>query len=261
MNKLYVNKGLMIFPVIKNGKTPIIQQWQKECSSNYMQILYWIEHSRDCNWGMPATPNNLFIIDLDRHDVDKDGVVNFEKLLSDIGVDKCETLIQKTPSGGLHYIFKSDDDLKNVSNSSNIFENYSGIDCRSDGYIVVNPSTINGNCYEFINDLEPQKMPKKLKDYILNNVGTKTEKRKTPYIKPKDVVETGDRDNQIFGYINNLYYKTRLDYDEIVVLAKNFNETMLDEPFTDRQVLYKVKKAFEKERPDCILVNIGDGNV
>ena len=68
LNKNFVNKGLQIFPVVENGKTPLIKEWQKDCSSNFMQILYWSEHAKNCNWGMPATENNLFIIDLDVHD-------------------------------------------------------------------------------------------------------------------------------------------------------------------------------------------------
>ena len=29
LNKLYVDKGLKIFPVIKNGKTPLVTEWNK----------------------------------------------------------------------------------------------------------------------------------------------------------------------------------------------------------------------------------------
>ena len=102
-------------------------------------------------------------------------------------------------------------------------------------------------------------MHPKLKKFILENVGTKQDNKKTPYEKPKEVL-TGDRDNQLFQYINQLYFKTRLDYDEILVLAKYFNMEILEEPFDERDVKYKVKKAFEKTRPKYILVNIGDNN-
>ena len=160
LNKNFVNKGLQIFPVVENGKTPLIQEWQKDCSSNFMQILYWSEHAKNCNWGLPATPNNLFIIDLDVHDSNKNGVENFDKLLAEIGLDKVETLKQTTPSGGVHLIFQSNDLLKGVSNNSNVFENYPGIDIRTDGYIVVEPSQINGVPYKFETTLPPMPMPR-----------------------------------------------------------------------------------------------------
>lgn len=259
LNKNYLQFGLKIFPVQQNGKTPLIKLWHQDCSSNYMQVLYWYENAKDCNWGLPATPNNLFILDLDVHDQTKNGVNNFDKLINSLHFTENEQdnwcpMEQYTPSGGKHIIFASDEELKNVSNGSNVFKDYPGIDIRTDGYIVVEPSEINGKFYRFDTiPMEPPKMPKKLKDYILANAGTKTEHKKTPYEKPREVFK-GDRDNSLFSYINYLYYKTRLDIDEIEILAKHFNESF-DEPLSNKDVEYKVKKAFEKERPECILVN------
>ena len=94
---------------------------------------------------------------------------------------------------------------------------------------------------------------KESKKFILENASKKTEHKKTPYEKPREVYK-GNRDIALFEYITNLYYKTRLDEEEILVLAKHFNESF-DEPLSEKDVKYKVKKAFEKERPECILVN------
>lgn len=262
INKNYLNYGLKIFPVIKNGKNPILNHWNTECSSEYLQVLYWMETAKDCNWGLPCKENNLFVLDLDRHDPDKDGVDNFQKLLCSLNLteeeqDKLEWLEQVTPSGGRHIIFQSDKELKDVPSAPNAFKDYPGIDIRNSSYIVVEPSEINGKKYQFDTiPSAPPVMPAKLKRFILANAGTKTEHKKTPYEKPAEVYK-GDRDNQLFQYINHLYYKTRLDAEEIEILAKHFNESF-DEPLSEKDVRYKVKKAFEKERPECILVNTGD---
>ena len=40
LNKLYIDKNLKIFPVVKNGKTPLVTEWNQCCSSNYQQLLY-----------------------------------------------------------------------------------------------------------------------------------------------------------------------------------------------------------------------------
>lgn len=255
LNKNYVNTGLKIFPIVNNGKTPLIPKWQEDCSSNFMQVLYWIENAKNCNWGLPATPNNLFVIDLDRHDPSKDGVENFNKILKTLDIESIDTLKQETPSGGVHLIFQSDDELKQVANGSNVFQDYPGIDIRSDGYIVVEPSSINGKQYKLYGMNTPQKMPDVLKEFIINNAGLKQEKKNTPYEKPK-VVEKGDRDNQLFEYINELYFRTRLDYDEILTLANKFNDDILSVPFTARSVEYKVRKAFQKDRGRCLFVKI-----
>ena len=258
LNKLYVDKGLKIFPVIKNGKTPLVTEWNKCCSNEYQQILYWLVNSDNCNWGLPCIENDLFVIDLDVHDANKNGVENFDKLINDLGVgiEVYDTLMQETPSHGIHLIFKSDEKLKQVAGRANAFSDYPGIDLRNSNYIVVEPSIINGNSYKFINHTKPQSMPNKLKEYILNNAEKKG-KEKTPYVKPKVVYE-GNRDEQVFAYINNLYYKTRLDYDEINVLAHYFNENILDEPLDDKVVNYKVKKLFEKKRPKYIHILLPD---
>lgn len=264
----YIDKGLKIFPIVPNGKTPLIEKWQEDCSCDFFQVLYWFNECPDCNWALPCTPNNLFVLDLDRHDPNKDGVENFSNLLEKV-LDDTEynnfhwtNCTQRTPSGGEHYIFKTDDDLKNVSNNSNVFQEYPGIDIRTDGYILVEPSVINDKEYRYttINSLNnqsvlPRNMPLQLKLYILANAKSKNDIKKQPYEKPK-VVEKGDRDNQLYSYINNVYYKTRLDFDEILCLANHFNETILEEPFPERIVKYKVRKVFEKDREKMVFVNL-----
>lgn len=260
----YIDKGLKIFPVEKNGKKPLIDNWQNECSCDYMQVLYWYTSCPNCNWGLPCTPNNIFAIDLDVHDKDKNGIDSFNKIINDIRdfpitIDFYDiyndTKIQETPSGGIHIIFQSDSELKNVSNGSNVFKDYPGIDIRSDGYILVEPSIINDKPYHFIIDYDIAPMSDELKQFIIKNTNLKTDKKTEPYHKPKHV-DVGDRDNQLFDYINSLYFKTRLDYEEILLLANHFNETVFEKPLSEKSVTYKVKKAFDKDRSSCIFVKI-----
>lgn len=259
----YIDKGLKIFPIIPNGKTPLIEKWQEDCSCDFFQVLYWYETFPNCNWALPCTPNNIFVLDLDRHDPEKDGVKNFGKLLdtifTDDEYDELDICEQVTPSGGSHMIFKTDEDLKKVSNGANVFKDYQGIDIRTDGYILIQPSKINDKKYGFvtIGNCSPQTMNKKLKKYILENASLKNDSNKEPYKKPTNV-EVGDRDNQLFSYITNIYYKTRLDYDEVLCLAKYFNENILEEPFSEKIVEYKVRKIFQKDRSKMIFVNLGE---
>lgn len=258
LKSMYIDNNIKIIPILPNQKIPMIDNWNNDCSSDYFQILYWYEQNKDINVAIPCYENNLFVIDLDRHDKEKDGVINFQRLLDHLGIDACDfkTLIQETPSGGYHYIFKSDDDLAKVKGLANAFQDYPGIDLRNKNYIVACPSVINGKEYIFKNNNEISEMPVALKDYILSNVST-IDSNKEPYKKPTNV-EVGDRDNQLFLYINDVYYKTRLDFDEVLCLARNFNETILEKPFPERVVRYKVKKAFQKSRDKMIFINLGE---
>lgn len=256
LKDFYLNKGLKIFPVISNKKEPMIPAWQIDCSCDKLQVSYWLENTRDCNWGLPCSQNNLFVLDIDVHNVN--GLESASKLLHDLGINELDTLSQKTPSGGIHLIFKSDDELKNVLNSSNSFVDYPGIDIRTDGYILVYPSIINGTPYIF-NDSskEIKEMPDELKKYILSQKSLNKTERKTnaEYVRPEKV-EEGGRDTALFEYINNLYFKTRLNYDEIMILAEHFNDTTCDPPLPKRVIKYKVNKVFKKDRGKCMFIRL-----
>lgn len=254
----YLDKGLKIFPVIENKKEPMIPAWQIDCSSDKLQISYWLDNAPNCNWGLPCSQNDLFVLDIDVHNIN--GLESAKKLLNDLGIKELDTLSQKTPSGGLHLIFKSDDELKNVLNSSNSFKDYPGIDIRTDGYILVNPSIINGVPYEFNNaDKEIKELPQALREFILNQKGLnkKEKKEHVEYVRP-DKVEEGGRDTAVFEYVSDLYFKTRLTFDEILLLGNNFNETVCNPPLPQREVKYKVKKAFKKDRGKCMFIRLNN---
>ena len=259
LSELYIKNKLKIIPIQPNSKLPAIPLWNKDCSCEPLQILYWYESDHNMNFALPCKENNLFVLDLDKHNINNDGVENFKKLCNELGIDLPNTLIQETPSLGQHYIFKSDDELKQVNGVANAFKNYGGIDIRNSNYIVIAPSEINGKHYHFINNVTPTEMPIQLKEYILKNVGTKQENTRKPYEKPKEVFK-GDRDNQLFQYINQLYFKTRLDYDEILLLANHFNETVFDTPLPKKNIKYKVEKAFDKDRGTCLFLKVGGEN-
>lgn len=258
LKRLYIDKGLKIFPIVKNGKAPLIEAWQLDCSIDIPQIAYWLEHAKDCNWGMPCSENNIFVLDIDRHGVD--GMESLKKLLTDLGIDHVDqTLFQRTPSNGIHLIYKSDAELKQVSNSSNSFPGYPGIDIRTDGYICVYPSEINGVKYELYKngECEIAEMPPKLKEFILSQKQLIKTKSKDAYVKP-EVVEKGNRDIELFTYINHLYFTTRLSKEEITLLANDFNENICDPSLPKRTVTYKVNKAFKKDRAKCFYIYVGE---
>jgi len=257
LKKHYLDESLKIFPIVENAKTPLIENWQNDCSCSPLQISYWLKNAPSCNWGLPCTPNDLFVLDIDVHSVN--GLESAKKLLNDLKISEIDTLCQKTPSGGLHIIFKSDYELKQVANTANSFKDYPGIDVRSDGYILVYPSTINEKQYTFTSDKEIKSMPIELKNFILSQKDIiKTEKEhKEEYVKPEEVGE-GGRDSALFEYITNLYYKTRLSKEEIMLLANDFNNNICNPPLPSRDVKYKVNKAFKKERAKCIYLWLGE---
>ena len=90
---------------------------------------------------------------------------------------------------------------------------------------------------------------------LSNNKECEIEKKE--YVRP-DIVEKGNRDTSLFEYINQLYYKTKLNKEEILLLAYNFNQSVCSPPLSDSVVEYKVNKIFKKERTKFILIYIGE---
>lgn len=256
INETYLKKGLKIIPLDEN-KVPILPNWLQECSSEYMQVLYWYTKYPAMNIGLPCEPNELFVLDIDCKD-GQVGLESWKQLLKDLNISEPQTLVQETWSGGLHYIFKTDSDLKKVLSRANFFKDYTNIDIRNKSQIVVYPSVVKGKEYKYINDNEIMEMPIELKEFIIKNNKIEKEKNKKGFEKPKEIIEKGSRDDTLFAYINDLYFKTNLDYEEILLLVYNFNEQYLDPEFTEKTLEYKVKKAFEKDRGRRIIIILGE---
>jgi hypothetical protein len=140
-----------IFPVKRNGKTPLTTHGFKDASSDPEQVSQWRREFPGCNWGAP-TGITFVVLDLDakhpesfewwREQQDIHGLV--------------ETYEVSTPSGGVHlYFLPPAVELK--STASQIAP---GVDTRAQGgYVVIPPSVIVGNAYEVTNDVPIAELP------------------------------------------------------------------------------------------------------
>ena len=266
LKNYYIDNNLKLIPIKPNGKEPLIN-WKMNYETSSDQVFEWLLEEPNLNWALPMNANDLFAIDIDMHG-DVNGIENFKRLCKDLGISNIKTLIQKTPSGGYHLIFKSDDDLKKVKNSANTFSNYKGIDIRTDGYILVYPSKINDVFYEYKTDNEDimsqiATMPSKLKEFILNsNVEyvekTNTQRKTCDFYREGKVIDKGNRDTEMFMYITTLYNDTNLSYDEIRVLAYTYNERCFNPPLTTNVIDYKLRNCFKRDRNKIIILRIGN---
>lgn len=264
----FLENNLKIFPLYENQKIPLVSHWKEDASCDKMQLLYWLEEARNCNWALPSTLNNLFVIDIDMHG-DVDGLISFYKLCDDLGleyknIEDVGTLYQTTPSGGIHLIFKSDDELNKVKNKANFFgSDYLGIDVRTDGYIAVAPSSINGVNYEFHGEIKDiGEMSPRLKEYILkcNTDNVSSEKVIESLYDLDKVVTKGSRDDTIFNYITSLYNNTKLNHNEILALALAYNRDCFDPPLEESDIKYKVRRMFKSERSKIFVIRISEEN-
>ena len=145
--------GFYIFPIKANGKTPLRNGWQKSATP--------VPEKIDKTWFDPVmelyNPYNigiytgkfkegaLLVIDVDNKK-GKFGSKSLQELKS-AGFKLPKTMVQRTPTGGLHLIYYVD---KAVMNS--VQKLGSGLDIRSKGgYIVGAGSLVDGKAYTIDN--------------------------------------------------------------------------------------------------------------
>jgi hypothetical protein len=103
-------------------------------------------------------------------------------------------------------------------------------------------------------------MPQKLKDYILEcNTEYEGESKKVTSLYELDkIVEEGTRDETMFAYINNLYNKTNLNFNEIKALALAYNKDCFNPPLKERDITYKIRRMFKEKRDKLFMIRISE---
>lgn len=137
---------LSLIPLRKNSKKPSVPAWKDiDWADPAVQKKY--EHSyKNFGWNVP---HGLVVLDVDVKG-DVDGAKTLADL-EDIHGKLPEGPKQVTPSGGWHLVFSlPEGTIVNQSNG----KIGKGLDVRSNytGYIVVEPSTIDGKAYQWVND-------------------------------------------------------------------------------------------------------------
>lgn len=159
MNREILHKICKVFPIFpcKNiTKSPLVDNWKDRASNDPDQIDAWCEEfnkydkkgklTEHVNFGIPCgIRSGIWAVDVDV----KKGKNGFRALAESLtdsvwledGDSKVKTaVIQKTPSGGQHFIFKYNKEHPQ-GNPTDIFGTNSGVDIRGEGgYIIIAPS-------------------------------------------------------------------------------------------------------------------------
>ncbi len=150
----FAGKGIPIFPLhtVRNGKCtcqkgetckspgkhPLYKNWKYEATTDSGKIKRVFLANPDANVGL-TMGGGLVGIDIDVKN-GKNGWVEWQKILEQHQSDQVISLIQVTPSGGLHIILKVRDSSVIPGNSDAIAK---GIDIRSDGNLLVGGGSEN----------------------------------------------------------------------------------------------------------------------
>lgn len=164
----YYNKFNYKTMPVKN-KIPFIKNWTNIDKTIEPQYIF-----EGLNTALVCGQiNNITVVDIDVKD---NGLKYWNKLQKNR--QEILTPIVKTPSGGLHYYFKYEQDIPTM-NRINVDGNRVGIDVRNDNSICILPPSTN---YKFkknysLQDIKVKKMPKYIKNFLIENMKESTRKK------------------------------------------------------------------------------------
>lgn len=147
----YAKIGWHVFPCAPGKKTPITAHGVKDATKNVDQIKEWWEKYPNANIAVACgIASGICVVDIDKNDK-SNGWEEVEKL-SKAGLVLQKTVTQLTPSGGAHFVYQYDHNVKNENS-----KRFPGIDIRSNGYYIIIAPSIhpNGKPYEWDNGLDP----------------------------------------------------------------------------------------------------------
>jgi Bifunctional DNA primase/polymerase, N-terminal/AAA domain/Primase C terminal 2 (PriCT-2) len=133
----YAEQNWPVFPCNPLDKRPLTPNGFKDATIEEKQIKAWWQRWPNAMIGVPmGSESGVFCVDLDIKE-NVSGIDQWNMLLASNQCEEPVTRIHETPSGGKHYIFIWQDDIRSIP----LGKLAPGIEIKGDGgYIVVPPS-------------------------------------------------------------------------------------------------------------------------
>lgn len=136
--KKYTSYGWYVFPLKANAKTPATKNGFYDAVNTFEEAVALFSKYPGCNIGLrTGKESGVTVIDVDVKP-DKNGFESLGRKLEAV-------IVIITPSGGMHYYYAYNPDIKTCTN----YNGLAGVDIRNDGgYVVLPPSSIDGTEYK-----------------------------------------------------------------------------------------------------------------
>lgn len=137
-----VDAGLRIFPC-NSAKKPMVEGWEQATPRSPL----WWEANPLALPAIPVGAHGLLVIDCDRKPGRADGVAAFTALCAERQIELSSAFVVETPSGGLHFYWRTDTAFGNSRGSLP-----DGIDVRGvGGYVIAPGATLpDGRSYRHL---------------------------------------------------------------------------------------------------------------
>ena len=147
----YARTGVKVFPCresdtdTRKAKSPYTRNGFRGASADYSDLRRWSIMHPAATYGLPCAPNNIFVLDADRHG-EGDGVHALMTLFAHFRFDWQTVPTVRTPRDGLHILFSRPTALGLTKGTI-----ARAIDVRNNAYIIA-PGTVlpDGRRYELI---------------------------------------------------------------------------------------------------------------
>lgn len=254
----FASRGIPVFPLytVKNGmctcrkaencrtpgKHPMHKNWQEEATTDPEKVRRVWMADPYANIGL-AMGNGLLGIDIDVKN-GKDGWKEWQRILKQQKSDQAISLIQATPSGGLHIILKVKDSSI-ITGAADALG--TGIDIRSDGNLLVGGGSENDKGVYRIFDLPIAYAPGWLEFMMIG---------KSNWVKPMmKRIENGATFNEGERNMACLAYTVFLNRrgctkDEFREKLNRFASTRCNPPYEDPAVKYMIEHYYNSRSAD-----------
>lgn len=229
--KRYAAAGFRPIALRQNEKVPIAAGWQTATLEDTLALL---ADTNGANLGV-VVPESMLVLDCDTKSDGPATLAAFELMNGQLP----STLRATTQSGGSHSVLVTPLGAT-VGNATGFAQ---GLDIRAagKGYIVVEPSTIDGRPYKWQNWGDtPASAPEWLLTAIKEGTRNAKDKLKTD---PDTPVPEGCRDEYIFGLARSMV-QAGAPRDTVMEAVSNANALRCNPPLPKAQVARKVESAF-----------------
>lgn len=146
----YANRGFSVIP-IGQSKKPLIKFAGKPSLTPDEIREIWKKYPLA---NIALKTDKFFVIDVDRHSGEVDGMESIKKLNHDEWFE--DTLIERTAHNGFHFFFAKPKDMK-ISQNIGILPSVD-LKAHENNYVVVAPSSLGDKKYQWLNNA-PMKAP------------------------------------------------------------------------------------------------------
>lgn len=131
----YARLGFYLFPVQPKDKRPFAGfRWREMSSPDLARWEQWLQQYPNCNWAIDLAKSGLFVVDLDMKQ-GGNGIEDWDFYLEKFSEDLPHTIEVRTPSGGLHILYRNPSGLASYRINAN------SVEVRGSGaYVLCPPS-------------------------------------------------------------------------------------------------------------------------